>query len=138
MKKPIRVIVCGGRRYTDFETACIKLDNILVNHPKEDIEIVSGCCDRGTVTFTRPDGTKVYGADGLGERYAHERGIGVKYFPPDWTTFDKKAGPLRNTDMSKYGTHCVAFYDGWSKGTKDMIDKAQKAKLPTRIINYKQ
>lgn len=31
------------------------------------------------------------------------------------------AGPIRNRDMGKYADYLVAFWDGKSIGTKDMI-----------------
>jgi hypothetical protein len=38
--------------------------------------------------------------------------------------------------MAKYADACVAFWDEKSKGTKHMIDLANKYKLEIRIIKY--
>lgn len=131
----IRVIVCGGRNFDNYTLVKTKLD-IYCGLYAGRVEIVSGACDSGTLTFTRPDGTEVYGADGLGERYAWENGLPVKYYPANWTKFGKAAGPLRNGDMAAYGTHCVAFWDGVSKGTRDMLAKADAHGLIIRKVMY--
>lgn len=74
------------------------------------------------------------GADSLGEQYAKERGIPVRYFPADWQTLGKSAGYQRNVQMAAYADALVAFWDGQSKGTKHMIDTARRHKLDIRII----
>lgn len=119
----IRCIVAGSRAYSDYEFAKTVLDICLF---RKDCEIVSGSCNTGVLTFTRDDGTKVYGADGIGERYAKEKGFPVTIFPPDWGKFGKSAGPIRNTAMAVYSHLCVLFWDGKSKGSADMKKKCGK------------
>ena len=77
---------------------------------------------------------KARGADSLGEQYAKERGIPVRYFPADWRTLGQSAGYQRNTQMAQYADALVAFWDGRSKGTKHMIDTAQRFKLDIRVV----
>ena len=43
---------------------------------------------------------------------------------------------LRNEDMLSIATHLIAFWDGKSSGTKDMIDIAQEKGIPVWIFNY--
>jgi hypothetical protein len=38
--------------------------------------------------------------------------------------------------MAAYSTHLIAFHDGKSPGTKDMIKQAKEAGLKTRVVNY--
>jgi hypothetical protein len=132
----VRLIVFGGRDFTDYERAydeiCLFANTSVSEF--EEIEIVSGSCDRGVHTFTREDGTKVYGADGVGERIALWNGWKVKPFPADWKQHGKAAGPIRNSAMAAYGTHAVGFHDGKSKGTSDMKKKVKN--LPHKIFNY--
>lgn len=66
------------------------------------------------------------GADLLGERYAKERGYPIKRFDADWTKFGKAAGPIRNGKMAEYADYLIAFWDGKSTGTADMINQANK------------
>lgn len=72
----------------------------------------------------------------MGEQYAKVKGYQIMYFPADWDTQGKKAGYIRNEQMVKNADALVAFWDGKSKGTKHMIDTAEKHGLPTRIIRY--
>ena len=79
--------------------------------PEVELEIVSGTAR---------------GVDQLGERYALERGLKLKKFPANWDKYGRKAGYLRNKEMAEYARILIAFWDGKSKGTKHMIDLAQK------------
>lgn len=74
------------------------------------------------------------GADQLGEKFAKEKGCNLKQFPADWDAYGKSAGYRRNADMAKYADACVVFWDGVSKGTKHMIDLAEKAELDLKIV----
>jgi len=114
-----KVIVAGSRTFNDSALMCRKLDRILAN--QTEVEIVSGTAR---------------GADKLGEQYAASRGYGVKLFPADWETHGKRAGFIRNEEMANYADACVVFWDSESRGTKSMIDLAEKHKLKLRIITY--
>lgn len=120
MNDVIKVIVAGGRDFNDYILLRNKLDVILAGR---EVEIVSGCAR---------------GADSLGEKYAAEMGFPVAKFPADWDKDGKRAGFIRNERMAKYATHCVCFWDGVSRGTKSMIELAEKYKLPTRVIRYER
>ena len=108
-----RVIIAGSRDFSDYDVlksyADVKLSNI---SRRDSIEVVSGCAR---------------GADTLGERYAEERGYGIKKFPADWNRYGKSAGYLRNVEMAEYADALIAFWDGKSKGTEHMICIAKKS-----------
>lgn len=132
MDNPFNVIISGGRGYTDYATVCKVADKKLAaKHPH--IQIVSGACPTGAHTYTRPDGTMVYGADGLGERYAAERGYPVIYFPADFKALGKKAGPMRNIKMAVFAHALIAFWDGSSNGTGSMVEAARGRSLKIHI-----
>lgn len=114
-----KVIVAGTRTFNDYELLKSKLDFYLKD--KTNIEIVSGCAN---------------GADKLGERYAKERGYKIKHFPADWDRYGRKAGPIRNEQMVKYADACVVFWDGDSKGSKNLIDLAIKYGLQLKVVKY--
>lgn len=63
------------------------------------------------------------GVDKLGKLWAKEAGIPVKSFPADWGRYKKRAGPIRNEQMAKYGDALVVVTRG-TPGTKDMINRA--------------
>ena len=121
-RMPTKIIIAGGRDFNDYQLLCKTMDALIVN--LEEVEVVCG-------------GAK--GADSLGERWAKERGLSIKYFIPDWSpngVYDKSAGHKRNRAMGDYADCLVALWDGASKGTKGMIDYATKLGLKVRVIRY--
>ena len=123
--KQARIIVAGGRDFTDYALLSQTLDAVLEKYTFYEVQIVSGCCR---------------GADALGEHYAKEHGIPVKCFPADWLAYGKAAGPIRNRKMAEYTAErdgmLVAFWDGKSRGTASMIRIAEKAGLQIKTITY--
>lgn len=115
-----KVIVAGGRQFSNYELLKQSLNHAL-KEKLPNVEIVCG---------------KARGADTLGEQYAKELGLPVKYFPADWNTHGRAAGYRRNKEMAIYSDACVVFWDGISKGSKHMIDLAKERELPTRIVHY--
>ena len=113
-----KVIVAGSRDFRDYELLKRVLDHLLSHKAVEEVEIVSGTAR---------------GADEMGERFAKEKGYALKQFPADWDTFGKSAGYRRNSQMADYADACVVFWDGKSRGTKHMIDLAEKTGLPLRV-----
>ena len=82
------------------------------------------------------------GADRLGEQYAKVTGYEVSKFPADWDRLVKRAGYVRNAEMAKFAAAdknygvLVAFWDGKSRGTKHMIDLAEKYGLEIHIVRF--
>ena len=117
----MRIIIAGSRTFNDYEYLKESCDIILDLHfdgKPQEFEIVSG---------------HARGADMLGERYATERGAKLTLFPADWSTYGKKAGHIRNEAMAKYAKEdpnsdsmLIAFWDGTSNGTRNMIGSAFK------------
>ena len=127
---PVRVIIAGSRDFNDYDTLEVACDDLL---HKIDVECVLGGCARG--------------ADKLGETYAANRGYPVEPWPADWDTHGKSAGYKRNADMAANADMLIAFWDGHSKGTKHMIDLANKEGLavfvqssskPSRAISRRE
>jgi len=69
------------------------------------------------------------GADALGERWASENNIPLQIFKADWNHYGKKAGLIRNIEMSNNAQALIALWNGTSTGTKHMIDVAKKKGL---------
>lgn len=76
------------------------------------------------------------GADKLGELYAEQYGYEVKQFLPNWTNYGNVAGFVRNKEMAAYGDALIAFFDGSSKGTLNMIQVARSVGLKVKVCNY--
>lgn len=117
-KMQIKLLIAGTRTFNDYHL----LQNILSKVKSEIIEIVSGTAR---------------GADTLGERYAMEHNIPIKRFYPDWDSFGKRAVMLRNREMAKYTDKAIVFWDGESRGTKNMIDEMKKLNKEVIIVYYK-
>lgn len=130
--KELRVIIAGSRDFDDFPklmNSCIDILHEISeqNDNLDKIRIVSGTAR---------------GADQLGEQYAKLVGYEVSKFPADWDGLGKRAGYVRNAEMAKYamadGNYgvLIAFWDGKSKGTKHMIDLAEKNGLEIHIVSF--
>ena len=121
-----KVVVAGSRGFNSYAYMEEALDQQIMEAMEEldiidDIEIVSG-------------GAK--GADKLGERYAKERGYSLKIFPAEWNKYGKSAGYKRNAQMAEYADMVIVFWDGESKGTKHMMDIADKKGMYLAINEY--
>lgn len=119
----MKIIVAGSRDFDDYSLLKEKLDLFFRNLDKEDIEIVCG---------------KARGADTLGEQYALENNLKITYFPADWSKFGYKAGYIRNKEMANYADALVAFWDGKSRGTKHMINLAEKLQLKVKVVEVER
>ena len=125
-----KIIIAGGRDFDDYDMLKSEMDKYLF----EDVGI-------STATGGYPDEVEVVtgcarGADALGERYAVENGYLVIYFPANWDQHGRAAGPIRNREMAEYAGTCVVFWDGKSRGSKNMIDTARELSLDTHVVSY--
>lgn len=114
-----KVIVAGGRDFTDYELLKSTLNHLLSR--KKHIQVVSGMAR---------------GADALAVKYAYENDLDIQSFPAQWQLYGNSAGYKRNIQMAKYADACVCFWDGQSKGTADMIRVSRVYNLQVRVIKY--
>ncbi|MDR3153891.1 MAG: DUF2493 domain-containing protein [Deltaproteobacteria bacterium] len=100
----MKVVIFGSRAITDMALVerAVEESGLL----PEITEIVSG---------------RAKGVDTLGERFASERGIPLKLYPPDYKTFGGSAPLKRNEDMAAYADYGVAVWNGVSNGTRHML-----------------
>ena len=117
----MKLIIAGSRNFTDYQKLKTGCDQFLQEY--KNIEIVSGGHYKG--------------ADKLGIQYAYEKGFNLIKFPAEWNKFGKAAGPKRNKEMARYADALVAFWDGKSSGTKNMIQLAQKELLKIKVILFR-
>jgi len=115
----VKVIIAGGRSFSDYNLLREVCDHMLQN--QVEVEIVSG---------------KARGADSLGEKYAKEKNYTIKEFPADWEKYKKSAGYIRNKEMAQYADAAIVFWDGKSKGSKHMIELSQEYNLKLKVVNY--
>jgi hypothetical protein len=118
-----KVIIAGSREFSTAEHYLIlqqQMDDLIVEFGLPD-EIISG-------------GAR--GADRLGERYATENSIAIVRFIPEWALLGKRAGFARNQDMGNYSDTLVAFWDGASSGTIQMVEFAQMRGLDVILVRF--
>ena len=119
-----RVIIAGTRTFSDYELLRTTCNNLLSEKQwTHTVVVISGTAR---------------GADQMGERYARERGFQLRRFPADWEQYGKSAGHIRNAMMADNADALIAFWDGESKGTKNMIDNARRKGLAVRVIQYQK
>jgi hypothetical protein len=73
------------------------------------------------------------GVDSMGEYYATSNSIKLKVFPAEWKKLGRKAGMCRNHVMADYGDALIAVWDGQSKGTAHMIERARRKGLEVYV-----
>jgi hypothetical protein len=111
----VRILVCGGRNYSDYLTLSSALDQY---RNIDGLHIIHGAAR---------------GADTLAWRYAVKNNLGWSSFPADWK-LGPRAGPLRNQQMLDEGRPDVVLAFPGGRGTADMVSRAQKAGIKVRFI----
>ena len=104
----MRVLVCGGRDFTDWGMLCCALDSLL----RRPTVVIHGAAR---------------GADTLAGCWGELRRVPVWAFQADWEKHGHAAGPFRNAQMIAEGLPdlVVAFPGG--RGTADMVRQARGA-----------
>lgn len=110
-----RVIVCGSRAWTDRARVADRLFFL-----PTDAVIVHGAAK---------------GADRIAEQEAQKLGLLIESHPADWEAHGKRAGFIRNEKMAALGAHlCIAFWDGRSRGTLHMVNRAVEYNIPVDVV----
>lgn len=61
------------------------------------------------------------GVDILGYRWAYANRIPIREFKPDWNTYGKMGGIIRNGEMACCADAAIVIWDGSSRGTAHLI-----------------
>lgn len=129
----MKIGVVGSQGFKDYD----RLKRILDLYKSKVSKVVSG-------------GAK--GADSLGKRWAEENMVDTIIHPAKWDDLEAEpcvvrtrrdgseynvlAGFNRNGDIVNDSDMVMAFWDGESGGTKDTIDKANKARKTVMVIYF--
>ena len=117
----MKLIIAGSRSFTSYELLKFEVKKFIIEQNNRPALIISGTAR---------------GADKLGERFATEYGIPIDRWPAKWEELGIRAGLIRNEEMAQIATHCIVFWDGKSRGTKNMIDVAIKYNLTVKIVHF--
>lgn len=126
----MRVLVCGSRTWKDREAifgALQILHNELVLSTgtfNPEIVVIDGAAD---------------GADQLAFECAKVLELKSERYPAEWRKYGKAAGPIRNKQMLDEGKPdlVLAFWDGKSRGTANMVELAKRYGKPVIIHGTK-
>lgn len=121
----MRILVTGSRHWTDRQVIADALT-----------ELLKECTDPCVLIHGDASGADRL-ANGVILDWARKWGIwGIERFPANWNKYGRRAGPIRNAQMLTEGKPdiCLAFPLPGSKGTWDMIRKANAAGVEVRII----
>ena len=118
----MKILVCGGRDYSDRAQLFTVLDFIHENKP---------------ISLLIQGGAR--GADSLSKEWAISRGVDNVEFPADWAKYGKSAGPRRNQKMLEDGGPDFVLACPGGRGTENMVDLAKDTvrvwRLPINNIN---
>ena len=115
----MRVLVCGSRRIE----RCTALLQRMTDLPPGTTIIEGGAT----------------GIDSAARLYAQALRLLIEEYKPDWKVHGSGAGLVRNTRMLREGKPelVIAVPGSDSRGTWDMVRKAQKAGVPVEIIRHR-
>lgn len=132
-----KLIIAGGRDFRDITLLRTSFSDLArAELSLSWITIVSGMAK---------------GADLMGRDFAKHYHIPYREFPADWKNLDApgavirtgphgqynaRAGHDRNEAMANFADGLLAFWDGRSKGTADMIKRMQDQNKFVKIIHY--
>lgn len=130
----MRVLVCGGRDFEDFDFISAYLGNRLIDyygwHPDpepygswywDNLHIIEGGAQ---------------GADAGARIWARANYVDLIEFPADWKRHGKRAGYLRNVQMLEEGKPDLVIAFPGGKGTAMMVKLARDAGVPVEEVKY--
>lgn len=114
----MRVLVCGGRDFSDTVLLYRTLDSL---REREQVDCIIEGAARG--------------ADRIAGYWAKKNRIDLRLFPADWS-LGKKAGHVRNKQMLDEGKPdlVIAFPTDQSRGTWDMVRQSKAAGVEVVVV----
>jgi hypothetical protein len=102
---PTRVLVCGGRDYSNSDAVWRALDRLVVDGRK--ITVIEGGAE---------------GADLWARTWCHKHGVPIITVCAEWEKYGHAAGPIRNQRMlDEWDPDIVLQFPGGT-GTADMVE----------------
>lgn len=108
----MKLVMAGSRSVTSEQFNLALCELVTANEFQWPDEVVCGMCPKG--------------ADKWAVQWANAWKIPVKPYYADWDAHGKSAGPKRNREMAVYGDALIVFWDGKSRGSKNMIEEMER------------
>lgn len=115
------VAVVGGRDFPDRQAVNDFLDKLFAKYP--DAVIVSGGCPTGVDSFAYD--------------YCIDNGCDILVCGAGFSKIGKAGGPMRNLRIAKICNEMKVWWDGESRGTKNVIEQAKSLGKKPHITMYK-
>lgn len=115
--KKLRVLVCGGRTFTDRKLIFDTLDEL---HRS-----------RGVALLIHGDAR---GADTIGDEWALKRNVTRLAFVPDWRLYGPAGGPQRNAAMLREGKPDLVLAFPGGPGTDNCCRQAKALGITVRRV----
>jgi hypothetical protein len=113
----MKVIVAGSRNFFAYN----RVVEIIEASEFEITQVVSGCAE---------------GVDNLGELWAKNHNVGIRFFATKWSTCRGNGGHERNGKMVVVADALIAVYNSTtSNGTADLIEQAKEQGLAYYIYD---
>ncbi len=106
----MKVAVVGSR--------CLCVEHLEKYLPKETTEIISG-------------GAR--GVDASAREYALRHGLKLTEFLPEYSRYGRCAPLKRNLQIIEYADLVLAFWDGKSRGTRNVIETCRTQGVPVSV-----
>lgn len=126
----MRLLICGSRSWKDFDAIrhMIEAERTLAEEAGSEFVVIHGANPKGADRM----------ADAICLKMGMKPGKDLIREPADWARYKRAAGPIRNQAMiDKHQPEKVYAFraPGKSNGTDDMVQKAEAAGIPTRVIS---
>ena len=113
----MRLLVCGGRRYSNKDMVIFVLDWVHKVRP--------------LTTLLQGAST---GADSLARAWAYRNKVKVESYPANWGRDGRRAGPVRNAAMLRIGKPDMVLAFPGGHGTGDMVGRSYMAGIEVSFI----
>lgn len=131
----MKIIIAGSRSFTNEQYMADKLKELF---------------DLGAITEPELICGMAKGADEVGRQIFKKEGLPIHKYPANWKDmsepcrvkhnaygqYNALAGMKRNKQMGDVADLLVAFWNGSSTGTKDMIDYMHSLGKPVYVFEY--
>lgn len=115
----MRVLVCGGRHFSNYEAVEKYLDMLHAIY-RFDVVIHGAAC----------------GADSLAAYWARRHHVDEWPFPADWKVLHRRAGIVRNAQMIREGRPDLVVSFPGGRGTGNMRKQARDAGITTLDLSF--